>query len=76
VPEGYRLTISVRGKDYVYHGELSDFAKTFHYANRGTGPYTHADPDDRPESVFGGTVTLYTGGDRASYVLLPVIPAA
>lgn len=76
VPPGYRLAISVRGKDYEYQGELSEFAKTFHYANKGVGPYTHNDPDDRPESIFGGTVTLYTGGERASYVLLPVIPEA
>jgi uncharacterized protein len=76
VPEGYRLAVSVRGKDYEYQGELSEFARTFHYANKGVGPYTHNDPDDRPPSIFGGNVTLYSGGDRASYVLLPVIPPA
>jgi hypothetical protein len=35
---------------------------------------THADPDDRPAAVFGGTVTLHAGGDRESSLLLPVIP--
>jgi hypothetical protein len=24
--------------------------------------------------VFGGTVTLHTGGPRAAYLLLPIIP--
>jgi predicted acyl esterase len=75
VPPGYRVAVSVLGRDYAYEGELSEFARTFHYANRGVGPYTHADPEDRLASVFGGTVTLFTGGDHASYVLLPVIPA-
>ena len=76
LPPGYRMALSVRGKDYGYTGLLSDFAKTFHYANKGVGPYTHDDPDDRPPAVFGGTVTLLTGGANASYVLLPVIPPA
>jgi predicted acyl esterase len=76
VPSGYRFALTVRGNDYRYEGELSEFARTFHYANRGVGPYTHADPDDRPEDVFGGRVTLHTGGKRDSWLLLPIIPAA
>jgi uncharacterized protein len=36
---------------------------------------THNDPDNRPLDVFGGKVTLHTGGARGSYVLLPIIPA-
>jgi hypothetical protein len=75
VPPGYVLALSVRGDDYRYEGELSDFAKTFHYANRGVGPYTHADADDRPTAVFGAPVTLHTGGAYDSYLLTPVIPA-
>jgi hypothetical protein len=35
---------------------------------------THADPDDRPEEVFGGTVTLHFGAKRPSHLLLPIIP--
>ena len=75
LPPGYRLALTVRGKDYEYGGELDEFARTFHYASRGVGPFTHADPGDRPEEVFGGRVTLYSGGERASYVVLPVIPS-
>jgi len=74
VPPGYRVVLSVRGKDYEYTGPLSDFAKTFYYANRGVGPFTHNDPVDRPADVFGGEVTLYTGGDHPSSLLLPVVP--
>jgi predicted acyl esterase len=75
VPPGYRLALTVRGRDYEYGGELSDFAKSFHYAHKGVGPFQHEDPDDRPREVFGGRVTLYSGGERQSYLLLPVIPA-
>ena len=74
LPPGYRLALSVRGTDYEYPGEVSEFARTFHYANRGVGPFTHTDPGDRPPGVFGGQVTLHTGGTHTSYLLLPVIP--
>ncbi|MCC7105521.1 MAG: CocE/NonD family hydrolase, partial [Chloroflexi bacterium] len=74
VPPGYRVGLTVRGKDYDYGGELSEFAKTFHYASKGCGPFVHNDPDDRPADVFGGKVRLYAGGARSSYVVLPIIP--
>ncbi|WP_221937662.1 CocE/NonD family hydrolase [Variovorax sp. KBS0712] len=76
LPAGWRLSLAVRGKDYEYGGELSEFAKTFHYATKGTGGMTHNDAVDRPAAVFGGTVTLHTGPEHPSFVLLPVIPAA
>ena len=75
VPAGWQLAFTVRGKDYEYEGELSEFGKKFHYATRGTGGMTHNDPDNRPPEVFSGTVTLHTGGARGSYLLLPIIPA-
>jgi uncharacterized protein len=74
IPAGWTLALSVRGKDYEYAGELSDFAKSFHYGTRGTGGMTHADPDDRPPAVFDSRVTLHCGGDRQSWLLVPVIP--
>ena len=48
VPEGWRVALSVRGKDYEYEGELSEFGKKFYYGTRGTGGMTHNDPGDRP----------------------------
>ena len=74
VPAGWQVALTVRGKDYEYEGELSEFGKKFHYATRGTGGMTHNDPDDRPKEVFGGKVTLHAGGGRGAYLLLPVIP--
>jgi predicted acyl esterase len=74
VPAGYSLGLTVRGNDYRYDGELSDFAREFHYANRGIGPFVHADCSDRPEEVFGGTVTVHVGGNTDSHLLLPTVP--
>ncbi|MBO0802431.1 MAG: CocE/NonD family hydrolase [Nocardiopsaceae bacterium] len=74
VPAGYRVVLSVRGTDYSYEGPLSPFAQTFHYANRGVGPFTHL--TDRPSDRYGGDVTIHTGADYPSYLLLPVIPSA
>jgi predicted acyl esterase len=74
VPPGWEVALTVRGKDYEYEGELSEFGKKFHYATRGTGGMTHNDPDSRPPEVFGGRVTLHAGGARGAYLLLPVIP--
>jgi hypothetical protein len=76
LPAGWRVALTVRGRDYEYEGELSDFAKSFHYGTRGTGGMTHNDPDDRPADVFGGRVALHAGGARESYLLLPIIPPA
>ena len=50
---GWRVALTVRGKDYEYEGELSEFAKKFHYGTRGTGGMTHNDPDTRPPAIFG-----------------------
>jgi len=74
VPAGWRLTLTVRGRDYEYGGELSEFAKTFHYSHKGVGPFQHDDPPARPAEVFGGRVAIHTGGGRASHLLLPIIP--
>ncbi len=74
VPAGYRLALSVRGKDYEYEGPLDEYGENFYYATRGTGGMTHDDPDDRPEEVFGGKVTLYASEQHPSHLLVPLIP--
>ena len=74
VPAGWRVALTVRGKDYEYEGELAEFAKKFHYGTRGTGGMTHNDPDSRPPEIFGGKVTLHAGPGRESYLLVPIIP--
>jgi predicted acyl esterase len=74
VPAGWRVAFTIRGKDYEYDGELSEFGKKFHYGTRGTGGMTHNDPDNRPAGLYGRRVTLHAGGGRESYLLLPIIP--
>jgi predicted acyl esterase len=74
VPPGWRVALTVRGKDYEYQGELGEFARQFHYATRGTGGMTHNDPDNRRPEVFDTRVTLHAGDGRDPYLLLPVIP--
>ena len=75
VPKGWRVALTVRGTDYEYDGELSEFGRKFHYGTRGTGGMTHADAANRPMDVYGGKVTLHAGGGRDAYLLLPVIPS-
>ena len=73
VPAGYRIALTVRGKDYEYPGEGVRLA-TFVNELKGCGPFLHDDPGDRPPAIFGGKNTLHAGGDRTAYVLLPIIP--
>jgi uncharacterized protein len=71
VPPGYRVALTLRGKDYEYDGTDAGGANA-PYPMKGVGPFTHADPRDRPREVFGRRVTLHF--DRKPYLLLPVIP--
>ena len=73
VPAGYRVALTVRGKDYEHPGEGIRI-KSFVNEMRGCGPFLHDDPDDRPEAIFGGRSTLHAGGKRSSFVLVPMIP--
>ena len=74
VPPGYRIALSVRGKDYEYDGTDAALPHA-PYPMKGVGPFTHTHPQDRPSAIFGGTNTLHFGPDMSPYVLLPVIPA-
>jgi predicted acyl esterase len=74
VPKGYRVGLSVRGRDYVYPGgsggKLSNMKNEF----TGNGPFLHDDPRDRPTAIYGGQTTLHLGDGHESFVLLPIIP--
>jgi uncharacterized protein len=73
VPPGYRIGLSVRGKDYEYDGTDAALPHAA-YPMRGVGPFTHTDPHDRPPEIFGGVNTLHFGERQAPHVLLPIIP--
>jgi hypothetical protein len=76
VPPGYRLSLSVRGKDYEYRGTDTGGEEIASFKNRftGVGPFLHNDPKDRPSETFGGVTTLHFGPERRASFLLPVIP--
>jgi uncharacterized protein len=73
-PAGYRIGLTVRGKDYEYQGPSGGRLANFKNELRGCGPFLHDDPRDRPSEIFGGKTTLHVGPGRVSYLLLPVIP--
>jgi predicted acyl esterase len=74
VPAGYRIGVSVRGKDYEYGGASGGRLSNFKNELTGCGPFLHNDPRDRPPAIFSGTTTLHFGRGKAPYVLLPIIP--
>ncbi|MDP2242303.1 MAG: CocE/NonD family hydrolase [Burkholderiales bacterium] len=75
LPEGYRLALSVRGRDYIYPGFEPGQANVAGRIYYGVGPFKHDLRGNRPVEVYGGKVTVHTGPDHPSHVLLPVIPA-
>ena len=72
IPAGYRLALSVRGKDYEWQKTTGARLSNFKNELLGCGPFLHNEPRDRPSAVFAGKTTLHL--DANSYVLLPVIP--
>ncbi|MBI3915871.1 MAG: CocE/NonD family hydrolase [Betaproteobacteria bacterium] len=75
VPAGYRIALTIRGKDYEYEGEAATLSNMKN-PMRGCGPFMHDDETDRPPEIFGGKVTLHLGPSRPAHALLPVIPPA
>lgn len=71
---GSRLVVEISGQDFetsspLGHGTVDPNAIPTPFIH-----FLHNDPVDRPASQFGGTHTVYTGGARESYLLLPVVP--
>jgi predicted acyl esterase len=71
VPPGYRIALSIRGRDYE-HDDAAATLSNMKNPMKGCGPFTHEDRTDRPAAVFGGRVTLHL--EKKPFVLLPVIP--
>jgi uncharacterized protein len=74
VPAGYRIVLTVRGKDYEWAGAASTLSNMKN-PMKGCGPFTHETASDRPAEIFGREVTLQSGPGAPSYMLLPIIPA-
>jgi hypothetical protein len=75
VPAGYRIALTVRGRDYEWGKSTGARLSNFKNELTGCGPFLHDDPRDRPAVVFGGTNTLHAGPDQPAHVLVPVVPA-
>jgi predicted acyl esterase len=75
VPPGYRIGLTVRGRDYEYPGGPGPGLGVLGAVFTGVGPFKHDDARDRPPEIFGKNVTLHCGPGRPAHVLLPVIPA-
>jgi predicted acyl esterase len=74
VPAGYRVGLTIRGKDYVYGGASGGKLSNFKNELTGCGPFLHDDPRDRPAEIFDGITTLHFGGRTQPFLLLPIIP--
>ena len=70
LPAGYTISVEIRGRDFERPGEDASEA----FPTKGSGPWYHDHPRDRPNEIFGGQTTLYSGSEYPSYILLPVIP--
>src|SRR5262245_32684174 len=74
VPAGYRVGVSIRGKDYEYGGASGGKLSNFKNELKGCGPFLHDDPRDRPPAIFDGITSLHFGPGKMPYLLLPIIP--
>ena len=70
LPAGYAIALQIGGTDF--ERPIADGANEA-WTARGSGPWLHTHPEDRPESIYGGTTTVHTGSEHESYLLLPII---
>jgi predicted acyl esterase len=73
-PAGYRIGLTVRGRDWERRYPGAPRLGSFKNEMTGCGPFLHDDPVDRPPELAGSIQTLFTGPRRPAYLLLPVIP--
>ena len=74
LPAGYRLGLSIRGKDYIFAEKTGLKLSNFKNELLGCGPFLHNEPRDRMQSVYSGNTTIHLNPNQPSFILLPVIP--
>ncbi|KIW36737.1 uncharacterized protein PV06_11033 [Exophiala oligosperma] len=72
LPAGYRLGLTVQGQDFEHDQQPTEWTKTG-VMMRGSGNALHNDPEHRPAEVYDNEVTIYSGPDRISSLLVPMI---
>ncbi|MDE1571152.1 CocE/NonD family hydrolase [Aquabacter sp. P-9] len=73
VPKGYRIGLSIRGRDYEYEGPAASLSNMKN-PMRGCGPFIHDDPQDRPTEIFAGHVSIHVEAGNPAFLTLPVVP--
>jgi predicted acyl esterase len=74
VPAGYRLALSIRGRDYEYgHGPANVPGVPFPLS--GVGPFLHSNPQNRPPAIFDSENALHFDKPESNWILLPIIPS-
>ena len=71
VPIGHRIGLTVAGRDYR---NAPHYVPRSPHVMRGSTPFLHINPEDRPPAIFDTVNTLHFDRDRAPYLLVPVIP--
>jgi predicted acyl esterase len=82
LPARSRLAVTIQGHDYERADDEVSRLSNFKNDLRGSGPFLHNDPADRPQPTGSQTpgarrparITLHTGAQHPSYILLPAIP--
>ncbi|HET9902691.1 MAG TPA: CocE/NonD family hydrolase [Xanthobacteraceae bacterium] len=73
VPPGYRIALTITGRDFEHSGPPLTVPHAFYHFT-GVGPFFHNHPKDRPAEIFDTRNTLHFGPERQPYVMLPIIP--
>jgi uncharacterized protein len=77
VPKGYRLALTVAGKDWQFApNDRTVASKDYEEPNAQNTGLFYAEHPNRDPALFGGTSTVATGVGQASYLLLPLIPTS
>jgi len=77
VPKGYRLALTVAGKDWQFAPDGQTVtSKDYEEPNAQNTGLFYAEHPNRDPALFNGTNTIVTGAGHASYVLLPHVPTS
>jgi predicted acyl esterase len=77
VPKGYRLALTVAGKDWQFApNEQTVTSKDYEEPDAQNTGLFYAEHPNRDPTLFNGTSTIVTGAEHASYLLLPHVPTS
>ena len=74
IPAGYRIGLTILGKDFEHDAEPFFWSHPPGILFRGSSMWLHEDRRFRPADIYENEVTIYGGGEHPSHLLLPVIP--